>query len=123
MRPLLLCIHMDPNRLMRISLTAMAQGIAVKEVKEGQWGQRIGALCGLEPEWERPPKAKVDGEMMVMAFFPDWQLDDLLSAIRKNGIEPARLKAVLTPVNRTWNCGQLYAQLMQEDAAMRARRE
>lgn len=119
MGPILLCVGMDPGRLMRVSLTAMSLGIAVKDVKKPQWGQTVGALCGLDHMKETPPKATVEGEMMVMAFFSDWLLDDFFAALRKNGIEPARLKAVLTPVNRAWTCGQLYAALRSEDAAMR----
>ena len=123
MRPLLLCIAMDPARLMRISMTAMAQGIAVKEVKETQWGQTLGALCGLEPVKQTAAKARVGAEMMVMAFFSDIQIDDFLSAIRKNGMEPARLKAVLTATNRAWDCGKMYAEMMLEDAALRGNKK
>ena len=121
MKPTLLCVGMDPGRLMRVSLAAMALGITVKDVKQPQWGQTVGALCGLDSMKETPPKAQVGGEMMVMAFFSDWLMDDLFAALRRNGIEPARLKAVLTPVNRAWTCGQLYAALRSEDAAMRRR--
>lgn len=121
MRPMLLCMEMDPGRMMRISLAAVTLGIGVKEVKPTEWGQTLGALCGLDSLKGRPPKAAVGTEMMVMAFFPDGLIEDFLRVIRRNGMEPPRLKAVLTPVNRLWNCGQLYAELMREDTALRGK--
>ena len=47
MKPLMLCVCMDPGRVMRISMIAAALGIAVREAKEDQAGQRLDALCGL----------------------------------------------------------------------------
>ena len=42
--------------------------------------------------------------------------DRLLPALRSAGLS-VRLKAVLTPTNRDWNCGQLYQELKGEAAA------
>ena len=61
-------------------------------------------------------------EMLVMAFLDDTQLDLLLQALRDSGLAPIRLKAVLTPVNQNWNCGQLYTALRDEAIAMKAQK-
>ena len=117
MQPILLCIAMEPGDLMRISFSVMGLGIRVKDVKQAEYGQTLGALCGLEPESKHPAKARVGERMLVMAGFDDALLDRLLKALRDSG-QTVRLKAVLTPHNRHWTCGQLYLQLSQEAAAM-----
>ena len=120
MEPTLLCVAMEPGRVMRLSLLALSMGIQVKEIKEESWGQPLGALCGLDQERPHPPRVKVGEEMLVMAFFPDPLMDGLLKALRSSGLGPVRLKAVLTPTNRGWHCGALYTALRQE-AAMAGR--
>lgn len=56
--------------------------------------------------------------MLVMAFFPDELLDVLFLAMRKNGLSMPPLRAILTPTNRAWHCGRLYAELRQERMAL-----
>ena len=116
MHPLMLCIHMSKERALRLTFAAMSLGVRVKLVEENQEGQTLGALCGLEPLVSKPDKAAVGEEMLVFAFMPDEVLDRLLTALR-SGMPPVRLKAVLTPDNRAWNCGQLYRELRGEAEA------
>ena len=123
MQPLLLCVHMYQARLMRLSLTALSLGITVKEVKENQWGQPLAALCGLEAERNHAPSVQVAKEMLVFAFFPESLLDRFLTEMKKSRMAPVPLKAVLTPYNRSWNCGQLCAALQTEAAQMQSRRK
>ena len=123
MQPLALCVHMEKSRVMRLSFLAMPLGIVLREVPESDWGQPIAALCGLEPRKSRAPAVQVPGEMMVMAHFPDALMDRWLLAIRQSGLAAVRLKAVLTPFNRGWHCGRLYAMLSQEAAAFAAAKE
>ena len=118
MKPALLCIHMEPGRLMRISLIAGSLGISVREVKEEQEGQTLEALLGLKPMRAAAGKAQIGGEMAVIAFCPDALMDALFQAIRKNGLERPKLTAVLTPVNRSWTCERLYRELQKEAAAL-----
>lgn len=118
MNPLLLCARMEPGKLLRLSMIAGALGIAVNEVKEEQAGQRLEALCGLSPLGPAVKKAKIGGEMAVMAFFPDKLMDALFAAIRKNGLERPRLMAVLTPTNRVWTMERLYQELQKEYASL-----
>ena len=123
MEPLLLCVHMEPGKLLRLSMLAMSLGIRVKEVKQDQEGQTLAALCGLEPMKKRLPDAPVGDEMMVMAFFPDALLDRLFLTMRQSGLAMPALRAVLTPTNRNWNCGRLYKELSRERLALNARKE
>ena len=117
MHPLMLCIHMDKERLLRLSFAAMSLGVRVKAVAPEQEGQTLAALCGLEAPAESAPAARVEEEMLVFAFLPDALLERLLPALR-SGMPPVRLKAVLTENNRGWNCARLYRELSGEAAAL-----
>ncbi len=123
MQPLALCVHMEKSRVMRLSFLAMGLGIALRDVPESDWGQPLGALCGLEKRKASAPAVRVPGEMLVMAFFPGSLMDRFLQAIRQSGLSSIRCKAALTDTNRKWNCGQLFSMLSQEAAAFEARRE
>lgn len=117
MQPLLLCICMEQNQLMRISFLASALGIRVKAVREAEWGQTLGMICGLDTPSSGTTAGKAGGPMLVMAFFQDSLMDKLLRELRANG-QSVRLKAVLTPYNRHWTCQELYRQLSMEAAQL-----
>ena len=117
-RPLLLCIHMPPDRQMRLSFLALSLGARFKAIPPDQLGQPLGALCGLDPPLARPAPCAVGEEMLVMAFFPDALMDRLLSLLRAD-LGGVRLKAALTPHNRTWTCGMLFAALCREAERLR----
>ena len=57
-------------------------------------------------------------EMLVMKDFSNEQLDHFLSFFKQNRLAPVKLKAILTPVNQTWNSVQLHKELQEERAAM-----
>lgn len=118
MHPLLLCIHMEKERFLRLSFVALSLGVRVKRAEENQLGQPLAALCGLQEPLPAAPQAQVGEEMLVLAFFDDALIDRFLQAMRASGLAPVRLKAVLTPVNSAWHCGQLYAALSGEAAAL-----
>lgn len=121
MQPLMLCIHMEKEKALRIAFIGMSLGVTVRPVSSDQEGQTLGALCGLEPLKEKAPAVQVGEEMLVLAFLPDETMEKLLPALRAAGV-PVRLKAVLTPTNRDWNCGQLYHELKGEAAAFENRK-
>ena len=116
--PMLLCIHMSRERQLRLSFLALSLGAALRAVPEARQGQPLGALCGLDPLRPLPGPARVEEEMLVMAFFPDPLLDRLLPLLRRE-LGGVRLKAVLTPHNRAWTCGMLYTALTAEAAQLR----
>ena len=120
--PLILAIHMEPSRLMRLAFTAAALKIRVLPVDQASWGQPLGALCGLMPLLSAPASVQVEEEMLVMAFLDNTKLDQFLHALRDSGLAPIQLKAVLTPVNQNWNCGQLYNALRDEANAIKAQK-
>ena len=60
------------------------------------------------------------GRMVVFCGLED-RMDALLPALRQAGIGPDCLKAVLTPINRTWNAVKLHEELLREHQAMNGR--
>lgn len=114
MTPLVLCIHLPEEQVMRLSFLAPNLGIQLQNVPPAQWGQTLGALCGLDPRREAAPSVRLKDGMMVMAFFPDGLMDRWLQTMRTSGMPPIPLKAVLTAHNRGWNCAELCAALSRE---------
>ena len=121
MEPLLLCVQLDQEKLTRLSFLALGLGIRARPVQKEEWGQPLGAVCGLLPVVQHAPDIRLPDEMLVMAGFPDGLLDAFLRAYRESGLAPVRLKAVLTDTNMRWHFGQLHAQLCQEAAFFAAR--
>ena len=62
--PLILAIHMEPSRLMRLAFTAAALKIRVLPVDQTSWGQPLGALCGLMPLRSTSSSVQVGEEML-----------------------------------------------------------
>lgn len=54
-----------------------------------------------------------DGSAVVMCNFTERQIDRFLMDMRNKGVQ-VDFKAVLTPVNRSWNVMQLYFELQRE---------
>ena len=59
-------------------------------------------------------------EMLVMAYFPQGMMNVFLQGLRRAGVAPVALKAVLTPTNAAWSSAQLHEELSREHAAMTA---
>ena len=114
MQPVLLGICLDRGKEMRLSMIAMSLGIRFRPVAESEYGLPVGALAGDQVPAGKLQTLPVDGEMIVMAHMTEKQTDALLDAIRTSGMQPIRLKAVLTPTNRFWSCGRLYQELRKE---------
>ncbi|MBR6184790.1 MAG: DUF3783 domain-containing protein [Clostridia bacterium] len=121
MKPLLLIACMAPDRLMRVSMLAVSLGIEVKAVRESEWNQPLSALCGMASPLPQTQRAVISEEIMVMARFEDALVDRFLRQMRQSGLEPVRLKAVLTRYNQHWPLAHLALQLKKEAALMAGR--
>jgi len=113
MEPLLLCVEMDPGKMLRLSFLASSLGIGVREVPRDRQGMTLGMLCGMDRPGIGKHAQTAPGEMLVMAFLRVEQMNRLLRGMRESGCT-VPLKAVLTPSNRHWTCCQLYRELEQE---------
>ncbi|MDD4081455.1 MAG: DUF3783 domain-containing protein [Eubacteriales bacterium] len=122
--PTMLYYNLQEGRAGDIRRIAEELGIRVRAVDKNEYHQTLAALCGLQ---EKAPGASqgegFEEEMLVMAFFPEGLLGQLLDAIRAVGIAPVALKAVLTENNARWNSVKLNLELMEEYAYFRGQQE
>ena len=68
------------------------------------------------PKENTEKKEEFEQEMMVMAWVSSGQVDQVLQAMRKQGIGRISYKAVLTQQNQYWDCVTLYEELKKEHA-------
>ena len=120
-KPIILLYNIEPARRQQIEMLAAMRNIRTRAVAPGEYGESVGALCGVEA-LERPQGLwnEFSEEMMVMGFFPQPLVSAFLDSFRQVGIPSVRLKAVLTETNMRWNSCQLRAELLREEAAFRA---
>ena len=120
-KPIILLYNIEPARRQQIEMLAAMRNIRTRAVAPGEYGESVGALCGVEA-LERPRGLwnEFGEEMMVMGFFPQPLVNAFLDSFRQVGIPSVRLKAVLTETNMRWNSCQLRAELLREEAAFRA---
>lgn len=118
-QPILLCYNLEGERLNRIRLAAMRLKIRIRPVKKEEYGKALGALCGLFPlEEEAGAPGGFDDEMLVMANFPAGMMNLLLQTMRRTGVAPVALKAVLMPTNAAWDSVRLHEEIAAEHAAL-----
>ena len=118
MKPMILVFNIPADKLSKLRFTCMRLGIQVCPVEAGDYGQTIGALCGMADRTDAPaPEETFTEDMLVMANFTQQLANRLLAAL-KQGRLPIRLKAVVTPTNAHWNPVELHEELTAERAAI-----
>lgn len=118
MKPMILVFNIPADKLSKLRFTCMRLGIQVCPVEVGDYGQTIGALCGMADRTDAPaPEETFTEDMLVMANFTQQLANRLLAAL-KQGRLPIRLKAVVTPTNAHWNPVELHKELTAERAAI-----
>lgn len=118
MKPMILVFNIPADKLSKLRFTCMRLGIQVCPVEAADYGQSIGALCGIADRTDAPaPEETFTTDMLVMSGFTQQLANRLLSAL-KQGRLPIRLKAVVTPTNAAWNPVQLHKELTAERDAI-----
>ena len=107
-QPLLLTYNLDGDTAAKLDAICRAQGIRVRSVNPFEFALPIGAV---------PASTFADG-MLVMCHMLSDQLDAFLRGMRMNGVPRIPLKAVLTPINVSWDSLRLHDELARENAAM-----
>lgn len=111
----------DENKLTAVRLTAMRFGVPCFEIRPEQQGQTIEALLtGRETSSSSSVVPFLD-EMIVMNELPAGVFHAVLDALRRDG-KSIRLKAVVTPHNKSWTALRLHREISAEAAAMERRR-
>ena len=115
--PVLLTYNLHGERAAKIRLVAMRFRIRVRGVQAAEYNRTLEELLESAPggSWEGNA---FDEEMLVMAHFPSPLLQAFLQGLRRAGVRPVALKAVLTPTNAEWDSRALYAELCKEREAL-----
>lgn len=118
MKPMILVFNIPADKLAKLRFTCMRMGIQVKPVEAADYGQSIGALCGMADRTDAPvPQETFSEDMLVMSGFTQQLASRFLAAL-KQGRLFIRLKAVVTPTNAAWNPVQLHKELTAEREAI-----
>jgi len=101
----------------------------------GEWAEHLKPVCAVQgvryravsdPELSLPLSALAEGSkgtapaaplpepVFVFCSLTDGKLNRMLAALRRLGVPPRALKAVLTASNSQWPFTQLYTQLCAE---------
>lgn len=126
MKETILLFQFDKERTAQIRRALMPLKIRVKNVRPEEYCQKIGYLAGNreipKAEGVQTPEnvlqiGGIEQEMLVMAWLTSHQVDQVLTALRKQGIGRIDYKAVVTPYNQSWDCKTLYEELKREHEA------
>lgn len=121
MNPMILCYHIQPEKLGRIRVLCLRLGIRVRVAQPEEFALPIGVLAGVLDAPEHPaPAEPFDDELLVMAHFKPGMLDAFLEGFRRNRIPSVALKAMLTPTNAAWPAHALHRAVAEEHAQMQA---
>ena len=147
-QPVLLCYNLNGPRARNVHMAAMRLKIRVRNVAKEEYALPLAVLLGAgsadsapksdmavdavcDPQTEQASETDnaaqsqrdaqdFSDEMLVMAFVPQGMVNAFLQTMRRAGISPVALKAVLTPTNAGWSSVQLHEELSREHAAMTA---
>lgn len=118
MRETVLLINFqDEKQLRDLKMILFTLKIRMKKVEKKEYLQQIGCLTGLkemEAAAEHYEGEELEKEMMVFAGISNQKLDQILLAMRKNGVKRVDYKAVLTETNKTWTVLKLYEEIAKE---------
>lgn len=116
----ILAFRVAPQKLGKLRFCAMKLGMRVVEVPAADFGQTLGALCGLSERQEGAPVPESDlgGEMLYFAFSELPLVDRFLTTMKQMRVPPVQLKGVMTETNLTWTPAALYRELHGEHQAM-----
>lgn len=115
MRPTILAFNLSLSRLNLLKLAAIRLNLAVETVQPLEQSRTVGDLFGLGTRAATAHVPPVfDAEMLIFGGMENQQINALLSTLRQMQVPPFPLKAILTPTNAAWRCGELYAELCKE---------
>lgn len=126
MKPTVLLYNFkDSVRNRKITLALMPLGFRLRKVEKENYNQPIGYIAGIneiEPVNETYEGEELEDEMLIMVGMTSAQIDSLIMAFRKNGIQKVNCKAVLTKTNQYWDALTLYQELKLEHETLNSKR-
>lgn len=120
----LLYLVNNGEREKKIKNLLLRLGIRMKFATNELLGNKVGYLFSISGYTEESTEVmeSLNEDILVMKGFTRERMNDLLSAMKKEGIR-IPLKAVLTEHNVNWTLKDLYEELLTEHRAMMERNE
>ena len=115
--PVLLTYNLHGERAAKIRMAAMRFRVRLRAVERREYARPLAELVESGPEGDWDGEA-FDEEMLVMAHFPPALVQAFLQGLRRAGVRPGGLKAMLTPTNAQWDSRALHAELCKEREAI-----
>ena len=115
--PVLLTYNLRGERAAKIRMVAMRFRVRLRAVEKREYARPLGELVESGPDGDWNGEA-FDEEMLVMAHFPPALMQAFLQGLRRAGVRPGGLKAMLTPTNAQWDSRALHAELCKEREAI-----
>jgi hypothetical protein len=120
MEAMVLLYNAEGARREEIAALAAHVGIGLRVVEPREYGETLGALCGLgAPSGRAAGGAGFSDEMLLLAFLTKEQFHAFLDGFRERGIRGVPLKAMLTPTNAEWDSCRLHNDLSAEYEAFK----
>ena len=117
----------DGDRKKKLLRALLPLRMKVKEIAIEEYGKPLGDLAGIkgfsmngEESFSgegRMTLGELSGEMLVMAGLSENQVDQVLKALRRAGLD-IPYKAVLTAANQNWNVWDLFQEIKKEHETM-----
>lgn len=110
----------DKDRLLKLEMALFPLHVRLSRIPREDYSHPLGYLAGLKdvPPAEIPYcGGELDGEMLIFAFLNDTRLNQVLAALRKNGVR-IPYKAVLTPTNQYWTPLECFEEIRREHEAV-----
>jgi len=114
----------DEKKLAQVQETLRRLQVRTKVLPEEAWCEKIGFLLGRKGF--RPVSSFTDDgfvfphEVMVLENIRNKRLDQVLLALKEDGVEHIKFKSVVTPFNTLWTLRRLCETMQKEHAAMLA---
>ncbi len=123
--PLVLCFGLQPKQASALRVLCIRFGIQYVTVKEEQYGEKLGVLCGLDTPADVPfsKDHALSEPMLVFCNLQTADISRFLSAARAAKTPRPSLLAMFTDTNRQWTPAELQSQLAAERRAVNAKME
>ena len=95
--------------------------ITVTTIHLNMYGQSMGYLAGIsgfQRNSNNYTGEEFESEMLIFSGVDSDLMDEFLDGMKKNGIAPVFLKAMITPTNIFWTPVKLFEELKKEHQAL-----
>ena len=118
----ILMFGLKKEKYSAVCTVAKKIGANVTDIARKDYGQKIGALAGIQgfsKEGKIYSGPDFVTEMIVFSGMNPQQMDTFLAEYKATGEQPIPLKAIITSYNISWTADALFRELMKEHLQLR----